>query len=428
MIRVLVADESQRITDNISRRLQMENELVVCGVARDGEYAVQEALRLQPDVALIDSALPGMDGVQTTEMLAQYLPNTGVIMMSMEAENDAYRHAMLAGAREFLQKPFKGDDLVAAIRRVHEFEQRKAVNMPTRVSAAPAAAGNGAALAVSAPSGGSGEVVTIFSGKGGVGKSIVATNVAVLLARVHPGKVVLIDLSLQFGDIGALLNLANERTIAELAANDAVADREVVHQVLLDGPEGLKVLLAPISPELADYVTTAHLRALVDQLRNEYEYILIDCSSYLNEITLDAVEMADRVVLVSDMSVTAVKNARLALSVLEVLHVDPERVILVGNHREGTAELDRGYAESFLRIPINVELPYDPGLVPRSISKGEPFVVTSPQAAVSTAIAQLATQIAPAAAGAGAAAAGGPSSAGDAGRKRQRRILGFARG
>ncbi len=130
MIRVLIADESRQVTDNISRRLALEDDLEVCGTASDGESAVQEALWLKPDIAVVDAGLPGMDGGQTTEMLVQALPGTGVIMMSMEAENDAYRLAMLAGAREFLQKPFKGDDLVAAVRRVHAFEQRRGGERP----------------------------------------------------------------------------------------------------------------------------------------------------------------------------------------------------------------------------------------------------------------------------------------------------------
>src|ERR1700730_6060275 len=139
MICVLIADESRVVNDNIARRLALEDDLVVCGTAADGESAVQEALWLRPDIAVVDAGLPGMDGGQTTEMLAQCLPGTGVIMMSMEAENDAYRLAMLAGAREFLQKPFRGDDLVAAVRRVHAFGQRRVVAAEAAVLAATAA-------------------------------------------------------------------------------------------------------------------------------------------------------------------------------------------------------------------------------------------------------------------------------------------------
>ena len=125
VIRVLLADESTRIIENLTKRLGQEEDLTVCAVAGDGDTALQEALRTQPNVAVVDAGLPGMDGIQTTEMLVQYLPNTGVILLSMEAENEAFRRAMLAGAREFLQKPFSGDELVSAIRRVHAYGQRK---------------------------------------------------------------------------------------------------------------------------------------------------------------------------------------------------------------------------------------------------------------------------------------------------------------
>jgi pilus assembly protein CpaE len=416
MIRVLIADESPRITENIVKRLERESDLVVCGTAKDGEYAVQEALRLQPDVAIIDAGLPGMDGVQTTEMLAQYLPRTGVIMMSMEAENEAYRHAMLAGAREFLQKPFKGDDMVAAIRRVHAFEQRKAVPEAAKVETTTATAG---------PTEGTGQVITVFAGKGGVGKSAIAANLAVVLAR-HGSKVALVDCSLQFGDIGALLNLAADRTIADLAANDAVADREVIQQVLIEGPEGVRVLLAPISPELADYVTTQHLRALMEELRRTYDFIVIDSTSYLNEISLDAIEMADRVLLVTDMSVTAIKNTRLVLTVMEVLKIDRERFLIVANHRDGHSELERTYAENFLKNPIAVEIPYEPGVVATSISHGVPFVVSNQQSPVTARLEELATLVAPKLAPSTEPVAGA-AGADDKNKKKQRRLLGFAR-
>ncbi len=418
MIRVLIADESARITDNIQRRLQLEEDLTVIGTAKDGEYAVQEALRLQPDVALIDASLPGLDGVQTTEMLAQHLPRTGVIMMSMEGENEAYRHAMLAGAREFLQKPFKGDDLVAAIRRVHAFEQRKVL---------PAAAPAAAAAAPTTATTTSGEVFTVLGGKGGVGKSVVAANLSVAMAKATHARVALVDLSLQFGDIAAILNLPIDRTIADLAANDAVADREVIQQVLVEGPEGVRVLLAPLSPELADYVTTPHLRALMDELKRTFDYIIIDAPSYLNEITLDAIEMADALIVLTDFSVTSIKNARLALSVMDVLKIEHDRIRVVANHHRGAGQaLDKSAAESHLKHTIALEIPHDATVVNGSINQGVPFVVSHPQAPVSLCILALAGLLTPKAQSSDNGEQG-PSMS-DKKKKKQRRILGFARG
>jgi pilus assembly protein CpaE len=245
-----------------------------------------------------------------------------------------------------------------------------------------------------------------------------------VLRRNGGFRVALVDCSLQFGDIGALLNLAADRTIADLAANDAVADREVIQQVLIDGPEGIKVLLAPISPELADYVTTQHLRALMEELRRTFDFIIIDSTSYLNEISLDAIEMADQVLLITDMSVTAIKNTRLVLSVMEVLKVDRERFLVVANHRDGHSELERSYAENFLKNPVAVEIPYDPGVVATSISHGVPFVVSNPQSPATMQLETLASLIAPQMQpSAEPVAAGG----GDDKKKKQRRLLGFAR-
>jgi pilus assembly protein CpaE len=378
MIRVLIADESARIIENVTRRLGQEGDLILCAIAQDGDTALQEALRTRPDVAVVDAGLPGMDGIQTTEMLVQYLPRAGVILLSMEAENEAFRRAMLAGAREFLQKPFSGDELVAAIRRVHAFELRK-----TTPPASPALEAT--------PSVG-GKLFTVVGAKGGVGKSVIAANCAIALARSH--RVALVDCSLQFGDIGVLLNVSAERTIADLAANNAIADHDVIHEVMVEGPGGIRVLAAPASPELADYVTTQHLRALIDQLRKSFDFIVVDTASHLSEISLDLVEMADKVVLVTDLSATAVKNARLLQTVMGVLKVDAERFVLVINHREGAGELPRTYVEDVLKTSATVEIPYDPAVVATSIGRGVPFVLAQPQSPVAIRIVGLAEALA----------------------------------
>ena len=383
MIRVLVADESARIIENVTRRLSRDGDLVVCAVAQDGDTALQEALRTRPDVAVVDAGLPGMDGVQTTEMLVQYLPGTGVILLSLDVENEAFRRAMLAGAREFLQKPFGGDELVSAIRRVHAFQLRKAA--PPAASASAATPSN------------EGRLFTVVGAKGGVGKSVIAVNCAVALARSH--RVALVDCSLQFGDVGVLLDVSPERTISDLAANNAVADRDVIAEVMIDGPGGVRVLAAPSSPELADYVTTQHLRALIEELRHTYDCIVVDTAPHLGEISLDLVEMADKVVLVTDLSATAVKNARLLQTVLGVLKVDANRFMLVINHREAAGEVARAYAEDLLKTSATVEIPYDPGVVATSIGRGVPFTLAQPQSPVALSVTALAELLAPSVAG-----------------------------
>ncbi len=416
MIRVLVADGSERIRANLLRRLAAEEDITVCGTAEDGEQALQEALHLVPDIAILDAGLTGLDGVQATEMLAEYAPQAGVILMSMESGSELFRRAMLAGAREVLQKPFAGDDLVAAIHRVHAFQARKraaqAVRQPE--SGGPAAA-DGARRR-------DGRMITIVSGKGGVGKSIIATNLALVLNRPHPGSVVLVDLSLQFGDIAALLAMTPDGSIAEFAASDAgMTDRHVIQQALSLGPQGLTVLAAPPSPELADYVTTAHLRSLVAELRSTFEIVVTDTTSQLSEITLEALENSDHIVLVTDFSVTSVKNTRLIMSVIGVLQVDPERIVVVANHRDAplAGGMDKARIEDFLRHPVAAEIPYDATAIGGSVSSGVPVVIAGHSSPATAAFERLAAAL--------LGDAGPESAAEPAGKKRGRRRLGFAR-
>jgi pilus assembly protein CpaE len=426
MIRVLIADESRQVTDNISRRLALEDDLEVCGIASDGESAVQEALWLKPDIAIVDAGLPGMDGGQTTEMLVQALPGTGVIMMSMEAENDAYRLAMLAGAREFLQKPFKGDDLVAAVRRVHAFEQRRAVTSPASAGTAImpiAPADNGATTAPVKRVATRGVVTAVVSGKGGVGKTVIAVNIAATLAEKHPKQVVLVDLSLQFGDVGAALDLPTSHSITDLLAEQGTSDVDMIRQVLVEGP-GFLVLLAPTSPELADYVSVAHLTELIATLRTEFDHIVVDTPSYLNEVSLNTVELADHLVMLTDLSVTGVKNARLTRGVLETLEVNPAKVMVVSNHRDGVGELDRRGAETFLGAHISVEIPFAADIIATSVNKGVPFVSSDPSAPCSTAVRAIVAAIDPLSRNGSDPASNGESS--DK-KKKTRRKLSFSR-
>jgi pilus assembly protein CpaE len=349
-------------------------------------------------------------------MLAEYAPQAGVILMSMESGSELFRRAMLAGAREVLQKPFAGDDLVAAIHRVHAFQARK------RAAQAVRQPEHGGPTTPDGARRRDGRMITIVSGKGGVGKSIIATNLALVLNRPHPGSVVLVDLSLQFGDIAALLAMTPDGSIAEFAASDvAMTDRHVIQQALSLGPQGLTVLAAPPSPELADYVTTAHLRSLVAELRSTFELVVADTTSQLSEITLEALENSDHIVLVTDFSVTSVKNTRLIMSVIGVLQVDPERIVVVANHRDAplAGGMDRARIEDFLRHPVAAEIPHDATAIGGSVSSGIPVVIGGHSSPATAAFERLASAL---------TGDTGPESATEQpGKKRSRRRLGFAR-
>ena len=400
-IKVLIVDDIASTLDNLQKLLSFEPDIQVVGTAPNGKEGVEQAKKLAPDIVLMDVNMPIMDGIQATEALAQEVPGSPVIIMSVQGERDYLRRAMQSGAREFLIKPFSGDELIASIRRVYQLEQKKE-SFLAKTTAAPAAAG-------AAPDGEAprraeqGQVFFFYSGKGGVGKSLIAANLAVSMVNETKGKVALVDLDLQFGDIGVLLNLDHSQGITDLIENIDHMDADFIREIMVDAPGGVKVLLTPISPELADLVTVDHIRRIFGELRKIFDYIIVDSSAHLGEINLEVLDHADKVVVVTSLSIPAIKNTKLALKIFDSLSISPDRVVLLLNKSDAHSEFNKESVEANLRFPIAGQIPNDPKLVINSINRGNPFVTTHPEAEISQRIRELVGKLLPAAPAAPAA-------------------------
>jgi pilus assembly protein CpaE len=224
---------------------------------------------------------------------------------------------------------------------------------------------------------------------------VLATNIACALARETGARVGLVDLDLQFGDIGVLLNLSQTQSITDLVASIEALDSEYVEDMMPVGPADIRVLTTPPSPELADLVTPEHVQVILSHLRTIFDFVVIDTSSHLGDITLTALDMADRVVLVTALSIPAVKNAKLALRLFETLSVDPAKISIVLNRSEAHTEFSKENIESHLKFPIAVQIPHDPRTVVNSINRGLPFVVSNPEAEASQRVRQLVGMLIP---------------------------------
>jgi MinD-like ATPase involved in chromosome partitioning or flagellar assembly/DNA-binding NarL/FixJ family response regulator len=521
-INVLIVDDISSTLDNLRKLLAFEADIKVVATAANGREAVEQAKKLRPDVVLMDVNMPEMDGIQATEIMASEAPTSPVIIMSVQGERDYLRRAMQSGAREFLIKPFSGDELIASVRRVHQLEQRKetysrgmadaatatvsapappappraltpvpsppptvvaspvpappapaktpaptapdpvvapasaapppppAPPAPAPPAAEPVAAPSrpeaaapqlsvveapspesdtavaGTAAVVSAPETAVaetdvavpdeaapeteaeaptpppapvrqiyGELLVLYGGKGGVGKSVLATNLACALAKETGAKVALVDLDLQFGDIGVLLNLPMTQSISDVVESIDVADADFISAVMSEGPAGISVLPAATSPELADLVTPEHVQKILGELRRMFDFVVIDTSSHLGDITLAALDMASQLILVTALSIPSVKNAKLALRLFETLSIPSSSITLVLNRCEAHTEFNKESIESHLKFPISIQLPHDPRTVVNSINRGLPFVVSNPEVEASQRVRQLVASLIP---------------------------------
>ncbi|HVD03673.1 MAG TPA: response regulator [Candidatus Dormibacteraeota bacterium] len=383
MIRVVVVDDIPSTRENLKKLLSFEEDIEVVGTAGDGREGIEVSRQLQPHVVLMDVNMPGMDGITATEALAVELPQCPVVIMSVQGERDYLRRAMQSGAREFLIKPFTGDELVASLRRVYELEAKKGAYSPRTAPQAVEAAKPG------------GQVCVVLSGKGGCGKSFIAINLAAALRIETSAKVCLVDLDLQFGDVGVMMNLDHSKTITELVDGSGGLDWEFIDDVLADGPLGLRVLLGPFSPEYGDLVRAEHVRAIVDILRREFDYVVVDTGSQLSEATLEAVDNAEHVIVVGALTIPAIKDTRLMLKMLESLRVDRDRIAVVVNGHDAHAVYDGPSIERNLKFPVRVQLPSEPRLVAGSIHRGSPLVVTHPDSDIAELLKGLARTLKP---------------------------------
>src|SRR4051812_8627951 len=283
-IRVLVVDDIPETRDHLTKLLGFEPDIDVVGSASSGHEAVEMAARLRPDVVLMDINMPDMDGIVATEQLSSAVPTAAVVMMSVQGEADYLRRSMLAGAREFLVKPFSSDELNASIRQVSARERDKL----SRMAVMPVAAGsNGGGGPRSGEPGESGTVVAVFSPKGGVGRTTVAVNLAVAAANELGKSVVIMDASFQFGDVGVLLNLnPKSKSIADLIPELEAGEPDSLDTFLIKHTAGIHVLLAPPSPETAEMITASGVRKIIESLRRNHDLVIVDCTSYFNDTTL----------------------------------------------------------------------------------------------------------------------------------------------
>ena len=396
-IKVLIVDDIQETRDHLSKLLGFEADIDVVGVAASGAEAIERAVALGPDVVLMDINMPDMDGIAATEQLSSRVPAAAVVMMSVQGEADYLRRSMLAGAREFLVKPFSSDELTASIRQVWTRERDKISRMVLPVAAPPP----------TTTSGEPGVVVAVFSPKGGVGRTTVAVNLAVAAASLGGKRVALMDGSFQFGDVGVLMNLnPKNKSIAELVPELEAGDLETVENYLINHSSGVRVLLAPPSPEAAEHVTAAHTKRVVERLRQEHDLVIVDCTATFNDTTLAILDEADIILTLLSLEITSIKNMRLFLEVADQLGYGGDKIRLVLNRADSTLGIRVADVEHSIGRKVDHTIVSDGRSVVYALNRGVPFFLSNREAQVSQDILRLATSIA----GVGAPAAGSAES------------------
>ncbi len=220
-------------------------------------------------------------------------------------------------------------------------------------------------------------VITFYNVKGGAGKSVISANVAVMLARFWKKKVVLLDLNLSFGDQAILLNLPVEKHIHKLKQLKRPYNITMIEGQMTTHPEsGLKVLLPPPRPELAEEISGEMISHIIDILRPHYDFIIIDTHNQMTELELKILDASNIIMLMMTMEITFVKNTRLLIDLFQRLHIPREKVKVVLNRAFKSMGLEPAKVEKSLAYAISYFIPSEGDIVVPSINKGVPFVLS----------------------------------------------------
>ncbi|MBI2710019.1 MAG: P-loop NTPase [Actinobacteria bacterium] len=351
-----------------------------------GAFPSTEALVSQlngsPVIAVLGPSCARSPGFGGAEEHLLPRPEIGAILISDELTTELFQRAIRAGVRDVLAAPVETAQLGEAVRRVAE-------------SLETVARGVASAAAAEAAEGEQGHVITVFSTKGGAGKSVVAVNLAVSLALRSDRPVVIVDCDLQFGDVTVMLKMAPPHTIVDAVQAVDRLDPNLLNALLATHqPTGLRVLPAPLEPAYADQISAAAVSKIIGMLRNTSAYIVVDTPSYFDDKVISLIEESDDIVLVAGMDIPNIKNVKIGLQTMQLLDTPMSKIHLILNRSNSKVKLDIGEVERTLGVKAEAFIPSDI-VVPQSVNKGNPVVLDAPKTGVAKALEQLADTFAP---------------------------------
>jgi pilus assembly protein CpaE len=325
----------------------------------------------RPTVVVFGPGLANDTGLVQAARLSRQHPEMGVILVCPELSLALLQQALRAGVRDALA--LDTDD--AALRQAIERVGDSLVSSRTAPGSGPVELGR---------------VIVTFSTKGGVGKSIMATNLSVALATRSPKQVVIVDGDLQFGDVAVLLGIPPTHTTVDAAAAIEQADPSLMDSFLAMHPAtGLRVLPAPVEPSAADSISPEQMLGIVRMLRTMCAFVIVDMPPHFDDVVLALLEEADDVLLVASMDIPSIKNLKVGIQTLGLLSLAGPKLRLVLNRANAKVNLDIADVERAIGIPVAFRVPSDIA-VPQAVNRGVPVVLDKPRSASALALAELA--------------------------------------
>ena len=233
-----------------------------------------------------------------------------------------------------------------------------------------------------------GAMVTVLGPKGGTGKTVTSSNLAVALALAGRSSV-LVDLDLQFGDVGLALGLEPTKTIYDLATSGGTLDGDKIDSFLAQHESGARALLAPLRPDQAAAVGTSLLREVFEILRSRYDFVLVDTPPAFSAEVIAAIDSSSHLLMVGMLDALSLKDTKIGLETLAEMGYDPRAITLVLNRADSSVGITALDVEQLLGRAPDVLVGSDRA-IPRALTAGQPIVIAEPKSKAARSYAALA--------------------------------------
>jgi pilus assembly protein CpaE len=374
-LKLLIVDQSPQAVGTVRRALNTFGDLEVVGDAGFGPVASTWAHTLEPALILVSVEEPLSRSLSTIQSLTRGNAPWTVVGLVSQFDREVFRRTVLAGARDVIVRGSSAADLHDSLVQAHNADAMRI-----------AAAGHD-------PTAPTGSIITVFGVKGGVGKTTLATNLAVALAQETSASVALVDLDVPFGDVALMLDIQPEQDILDALDESVLEDMERLQKILVRAPQGIHVLSAPLVPDDAGGLDSRRVGRLLSRLASLYNFVLVDTPVGITELTAAALDAAELALLMTTPEVAALRRTHACLRLLQGLEFPTGKLQLVLNRESSRTRVSSSDAVDVLGHPVTWRLSNDYAAM-QSAALGQPVVLSQPKTRLASDIRGIARQLA----------------------------------
>ncbi len=371
---VLIIDD--QVGNNFKERLTKHGEFTVVGNTDSGDIGFAMAERYEPQVIILNIDMPHNKGISLAEALSLELPMSSLILATIAESKKVLHTALQVGAKDVLSLPVDDDRLFRSVHKAAEQgRMRQRVFSVKRKKSTPQF-----------------KTVTVFSTKGGVGKTTLALNLAIAIRRLTGKRVALVDLDLMSGNLGLMAGIAWKRSIKDMVDDINNLDKEMVDSYCTEHPSGVKILSAPVQPDFSGFIQADHIQKILSLLSEVFNYVIVDGPTYLHDTVIPALEESSEIVAVTTLDLPAIQNMKQCLDLLTRLSMR-SKVRVVLNRVGYMGGLKVKDVEDELGMDVQCVIPDQEKIAMDAANMGKPIFLSARSSNIGKRIEELANKL-----------------------------------